>query len=475
MLSRAVALLACVDMVVSACTPTTSRVTIDGTAQTILIGTANVINAGKTASAVTEGSIHCAKICTDTTCKTLAGPAPRSYMCCNAAFQPRCDGTSQCGTTLATDGNGRPTDPRRFTAGPPNPATCRLTAGNNGAPAATMPACGLDEENCGGLRGTLKNGAFSSVTIPKTGTPTYSITQLVTDEPMTVGQTATFNVGGQVMSDFTSQMCLEEPTYEDAHTIVFDNFNFEDDTSSSSALAMNALQPGFATKSKPASDQPCKIPCPLATGNNRRTCTDMSTSAGTAKCGSVSVDTELGLVIDYKPPQNFLGNVTFSYRVSTEGTAVQKADTGFLPVSMTFVAPACSGDTAGYCGENGKCTTRGCDCIGSFTGNKCQTSTSKIGIGSRSWGGTTVLVVSLLGGIGLGGFCLYTNKAEMFKVDEATSVEKQTESMLHMPPTIPAHHSQGSLLPQQENNAARARSMTPAPKKMIQMTTPTAI
>ena len=127
MLARAVALLACVDMVVSACNPTTSRVTIDGTAQTILIGTANVINAGKAASAVTEGSIHCAKICTDTTCKTLAGPAPRSYMCCNNAFQPRCDGTSQCGTTLDVTAN-----PRRFTAGPPNPATCRLTAGNNG-------------------------------------------------------------------------------------------------------------------------------------------------------------------------------------------------------------------------------------------------------------------------------------------------------------------------------------------------------
>ena len=144
MLSRAVALLACVDMVASACTPTTSRVTIDGTAQTILIGTANVINAGKTASAVTEGSIHCAKICTDTTCKTLAGPAPRSYMCCNTAFQPRCDGTSQCGTTLATttDGNGATVlvVPRRFTAGPPNPATCRLTAGNNG-PSCPFRVC----------------------------------------------------------------------------------------------------------------------------------------------------------------------------------------------------------------------------------------------------------------------------------------------------------------------------------------------
>ena len=88
--------------------------------------------------------------------------------------------------------------------------------------------------------------------------------------------------------------CTTHICPQDAHTIVFDNFNFEDDTSSSSALAMNALQPGFATKSKPAQDQPCKIPCPLATGNNRRTCTDMSTSAGTAKCGSVSVDTELG-------------------------------------------------------------------------------------------------------------------------------------------------------------------------------------
>ena len=74
-------------------------------------------------------------------------------------------------------------------------------------------------------------------------------------------------------------------------------------------------------------------------------------------------------------------------------------------------------------------------------------------------------------------FARYINATctHRFKVDEATSVEKQTESMLHMPPTIPAHHSQGSLLPPQENNAARARSMTPAPKKMIQMTTPTAI
>ena len=71
--------------------------------------------------------------------------------------------------------------------------------------------------------------------------------------------------------------------------------------------------------------------------------------------------------------------------------------------------------------------------------------------------------------------CINATCTHRFKVDEATSVEKQTESMLHMPPTIPAHHSQGSLLPPQENNAARARSMTPAPKKMIQMTTPTAI
>lgn len=400
-LCGSVALLALLDNAQAQCTP--SAQTVDGTR--ILIGAQKVTSTSTT----TEATAVCASICTTNACTTLAGPFGASFMCCNRQWRRMCDGRNDCPATYVNK-----------VWGPNTNGAC--TADARGA---NMAACGLDEEKCNGLRGAMKAGAFSQLSVDKT---TGAVIKTVDSKVGNIGSTAQFMVGGQVISDYTQTGCLEEPTYESQHTITVTDFAFTP-ANDSDYVGLTAIDVTFV---KPAAAPTnCAYPC---RGGG---CTSMTSASGSQVCGSITIDTEQAPIITYKAPANFIGSVTFNYQVATTTrptAAQQPAQTGPLTATATFAAPVCVGQAATYCGAEGACTTEGCKCNSGFTGEQCDKTSSKMGKFTRGWGGATALVFALVGGVGLGAFCFYTNKSNMFTVQE------EEKEQLAAPPGVPEHH-----------------------------------
>jgi len=320
----------------------------------------------------------CARFCEmdGNRCATAGNPAKpvlgtaygNGFTCCGGNFVPRCDGNNDC-----AGANGK----------------CSVAAGGNGRLTA-VTACSVDEESCAGLRGALMNGAFAGLVVAnRQVTVTSQRAEALMNTP------GIHSLGGQINSDFTQETCHDEPTYEAQHRMLLNSFVFT--PNASAYTAVKAKIPSFV----PASNSPtnCAYPC------SGRGCTVMSEAS--TNCGAMAVDTELIPVLHYKPPENFAGTVTFNARVSTASNAAQQADTGTLPVVMTFLPAACVYEADGSCGANGKCTVQGCECQGSFSGPKCDQVTRKIAPVEGSWNGWGKLFFFVFLSAAIGGSVYY--------------------------------------------------------------------
>ena len=143
----------------------------------------------------------------------------------------------------------------------------------------------------------------------------------------------------------------------------------------------------------------------------------------------------VAVLVEYKPPENFVGTVNFTATVSTATNAAQPATTGKLPVTVKFSAPPCAG-SATYCGANGKCSVGGCKCTGSFYGLTCSQKSKAASPVESSWGGTTALLLILFAAVGVGGAIFYLSQNGYFEHEDHPDAKPETEELRHQPPPI---------------------------------------